>query len=325
MSANPQQGLLDHRSLRYVKGALSGWRALPRVVESIAAHPLNRGRTVKALSRFLGWQISSRISSGPIVLPWVNDVRIVARQGDTGITGNIYCGLHEYADMAFVLHATTPQDFFVDIGANVGSYVLLACGAAGARGLALEPVPSTYARLMDNLLVNNLLGRVRAINSGASEAEQTLYFSADEDTTNHVVTGPRNENPTNTIAVPTVAIDAILDGTEATILKIDVEGYEHEVIRGAQKSLSKANAVIIEINGSGARYGHSDAELIAELLRLGLSPHRYLPDEYRLIPVDVHDEVHSGNMLFIRDARSFEAALARQLRYRVNLGDWIAV
>lgn len=179
--------------------------------------------------------------------------------------------------MAFVLHATTPQDFFVDVGANVGAYVLLACGAAGARGLALEPVPSTYARLMDNLLVNNLLGRVRAINSGASESEQTLYFSADQDTTNHVVAGPRGENSTKTIAVPTVPIDAILDGTDATVLKIDVEGYEYEVIRGAQKTLSKANAVIIEINGSGTRYGHSDAEVVAELVRLGLSPHRYLP------------------------------------------------
>jgi hypothetical protein len=63
-------------------------------LKAITGHPPNRGRTVKALSRFVGWQIASRLASGPIVLPWVNDVSFVAGQGDTGITGNIYCGLH---------------------------------------------------------------------------------------------------------------------------------------------------------------------------------------------------------------------------------------
>jgi hypothetical protein len=37
------------------------------------------------------------------------------------VTGNIYCGLHEFADMGFVLHFLRPGDLFVDVGANIAA------------------------------------------------------------------------------------------------------------------------------------------------------------------------------------------------------------
>lgn len=48
----------------------------------------------------------------------------------TGATGNWYCGLQEYEDMSFVLHALRPGDLFVDVGANIGSYSILAAGGS---------------------------------------------------------------------------------------------------------------------------------------------------------------------------------------------------
>ena len=59
--------------------------------------------------------------------------------GMTGATGNVYCGLHEFEDMALVLHALRPRDLFVDVGANVGSYTVL--GGQPAR-VALASNPS---------------------------------------------------------------------------------------------------------------------------------------------------------------------------------------
>lgn len=56
----------------------------------------------------------------------------------TGATGNIYVGLHEFEDMAFLLHVLRRTDLFVDVGANIGSYTILAGGAAGAKLLLNE-------------------------------------------------------------------------------------------------------------------------------------------------------------------------------------------
>ena len=56
----------------------------------------------------------------------------------TGATGNIYAGLHEFVDMAFCLHLLRSGDLFVDVGANIGSYTVLASKVAGANSVTLE-------------------------------------------------------------------------------------------------------------------------------------------------------------------------------------------
>lgn len=113
----------------------------------IANHPLNKGRKIRSLIGFVKWQIGSRLVPGQIVYNWVNGTKVIVGPGETGFTGNIYCGLHEFPDMAYVLHVLASEDLFVDIGANVGSYTLLACGAKAAKGYCFEPVPATYQRL----------------------------------------------------------------------------------------------------------------------------------------------------------------------------------
>ncbi|WP_017364163.1 hypothetical protein, partial [Methylococcus capsulatus] len=93
-------------------------------------HPLSQGRKLPALARFVRWQLGSRLLPGEVVCPFVNDACLVVRPGMTGATGNLYVGLHEFEDMAFLLHYLRPEDLFVDVGANVGSYTVLAGGAS---------------------------------------------------------------------------------------------------------------------------------------------------------------------------------------------------
>ena len=94
----------------------------------VTRHPLNAGRTLQALWRVLRWQLASRLAAGDVVYPWVNTSKFLVRAGETGLTGNIYGGLMEYADMAFLLHMLRPGELFVDVGANVGSFSILARG-----------------------------------------------------------------------------------------------------------------------------------------------------------------------------------------------------
>jgi len=48
----------------------------------------------------------------------VNGSKFLVKTGETGLTGNIYTGLHEFPDMGFLLHFLRAEDLFVDIGAN---------------------------------------------------------------------------------------------------------------------------------------------------------------------------------------------------------------
>lgn len=274
----------------------------------IAKHPLNKGRKTRAISDYFRWQIGSRLVPGQVIYDWVNGARIIVRPGETGVTGNLYCRLHDFADMGYLLHVLQPDDLFVDIGANSGSYTILACAAIGAKGYCFEPVPSTFGRLLDNLRINNLCERVDARNIGLSDREAELSFTSSEDTANHIVAD--DERPSGVVRVKVLPLDDIMDGQSPSMLKIDVEGFETPVLAGACHTLAKPglHSVIMELNGSGRRYGYEDKQIINSMADLGFSTFDYNPFSRELTRASA-DSCSSGNTLFVRDERAIQERL----------------
>ena len=141
-------------------------RSLWDTARLIWSHPLSSRNRAEALKRWLRWQVGSRILPGSAIVPFAGSAVLVVQPGLAGATGNIYLGLHEFEDMSFVLHCLREGDRFADIGANVGTYTVLASAVRGAETLAIEPVPETFAHLLDNLRVNGIESRVRALQVG---------------------------------------------------------------------------------------------------------------------------------------------------------------
>src|SRR4051794_13217694 len=104
------------------------------IVRFISSNLLTRGARFKALARVAGWQISGRLQA-EIIVPWIANQKLAVKRGMTGATGNIYTGLHEFPDMMFLLHFLRPGDLFLDIGANVGTYTVLASGVCRASSV----------------------------------------------------------------------------------------------------------------------------------------------------------------------------------------------
>jgi FkbM family methyltransferase len=291
--------------------------SLAKLIRGVVAHPVNRRRPSRGLFDLLAWQIRSGLSEGPHVQAWVGGARFFARRGETGVTGNIYSGLHEFEDMAFALHVLGSGSLFVDIGANAGSYTLLAAKAAGSRVVAFEPVPSTYERLRANIALNGINGLVRAHNMAVGAQPGFVGFTVDEDSTNHAVPGGGEGGPGVQVAV--LPLDDVLAGERPELVKVDVEGYELPVVRGGARSFSPdgANAVLLELNGSGMRYGWRDDEVAAVLFDAGYRTCRYFPFERRLecIGREVNRE---GNTLFIRDIERACARVAQAPAFSVK-------
>lgn len=280
-----------------------------KVLNFIASHPLNKGRKARAFMRYARWQIGSRLVGAEIVQPWVNGSRFFVRRGETGITGNIYAGLQEFPDMGFLLHALREDDLFVDVGANVGSYTILACAAVGARGWAFEPVPSTYRRLDDNIRLNRLEARVRHLNVGIGREPGTIAFTSELDTVNHALAD--GEHCTNAIKVEVRTLNGMLGATAPSLMKIDVEGFEMPVLEGASEILSNdaLHSVIMELNGSGSRYGYCESRIVELMRGYGFGTYSYDPIGRRLIDLG-GKSLAEGNTLFVRNP----AVVAEKLR-----------
>ena len=92
-------------------------QAIKRTFGFIFNHPLGKRHPFTALSRLVWWQLQSRLSPSKfIVKPFITPVKFYAKKGLTGITGNIYTGLHEFNEMAFLLHFLNTADVFFEIG-----------------------------------------------------------------------------------------------------------------------------------------------------------------------------------------------------------------
>lgn len=286
-----------------------------RIVRNITSSPLNQGRPIRALWRFVKWQMSSRLAPGPIIVPWINGSKFIASPGETGVTGNIYNGLLEFRDMAYLLHALRPDDWFCDVGANVGSYTILACRAVGARGVAFEPVPATYDRLLANLRVNNISERVRALNQGLGETSGSLRFSTEDNCMNHVLSDSERDVPA--VEVPVTPLDAVVSESPA-MMKIDVEGFETPVLSGATRVLADPtlHSILIELNGSGTRYGFDEEKIVQTLEAAGFAAQEYDPYERRLTPLAARHN-KEGNTLFVRDVPRAQALVGAAPKFSV--------
>ena len=161
-----------------------------RIVRFIASHPLNESGRLSAVLKFIRYQFATRLFDSKFLVNWVNDAKFIVSKGETGLTGNLYCGLMEYQYMSFLLHYLRRDDKFYDIGANVGAYTILASGVIGAESVSFEPLPSTYDRLVDQIKINRIEHLVEPINSGVGDKAETLQFTNNLNCMNRVNTTP---------------------------------------------------------------------------------------------------------------------------------------
>lgn len=266
----------------------------------ITNHPINQDQKLSAIARFIQWQISSRLAPGAIVYDWIDGARFLVRTGETGLTGNIYTGLHEFADMGYLLHVLRKDDVFIDIGANVGSYTILACAARAAHGYAFEPIPSTFSRLSENIRLNGIESMVSALNVGLGKEEGNLSFTSDMDTVNHALA--EGEYSQKSITVKVVTLDEVVTVDAPALIKIDVEGFETPVLEGARMILQNENlhSVIMELNGSGERYGFDESKILSMMLEYNFKTFSYNPIKRELINLGGKN-LGSGNTLFVRN------------------------
>ena len=224
----------------------------------------------------------------------------MAKRGMTGATGNIYAGLHEFEEMGFTLHLLRPGDVFGDIGANIGSYTVLASGVAGARSLSVEPVRRTFEHLKNNVAVNNLETLVGLYNNGMGEESGKLCFTRDYDTVNHVITAGEASNiPTEEVDI--ITMDALFSTQIPALIKMDVEGFELSVLKGGTHILEdrRLKAILIELNDSCDRYGVKEEDIHRLLLSYDFKPVTYDPLERKLTELPTHRK--HGNTIYIRD------------------------
>ncbi len=139
---------------------------------------------------------------------------------------------------------------FVDVGANVGYYTLLASVLVGAGGMvvAIEPNPDTVERLRRNIRLNKFTN-IFTVPVAATETEQYLeFFEADVSNTGKSSLSSKNARSSKSAVVRGIPLDEIIQGhniQRVDLVKIDVEGAELRVLQGMSAIMETFRPTII--------------------------------------------------------------------------------
>lgn len=281
-------------------------------------HPLASKNRFQAYLNFFGWQCTQRIHPHPAKKHFIANSVLIIEKGMVGATGNIYTGLSEFDEMAFLLHVLKSEDVFADVGANVGTYTVLAAKVCGAKSFCFEPIRSTFDALIRNLKANDIEQIVSAFQNGVGHNNISIHFTSDLDSMNRAVIG---ESESSTELIPLLTLDDALEGRYPQMIKIDVEGFEYNVLKGSKKILAskELKAIIIELNGSGERYGFS-GNLIHNLLSgNGFEAYKYEPFKRSLTQLK---STKGDNRIYIKDINWVNNRIQNSPQFKV-LGQFI--
>lgn len=189
-------------------------------------------------NKVLNLEVSS--ISGQFYIQTPGELRILESMGGGG------CG--EQRILEILISYLRPKDVFYDIGSHVGLYTVFLAKAVGKLGkvIAFEPEKQNYEHLLDNVKLNHLRNVYvfqRAL--GDREEERKLYLG--EDTGNASLVRPYLTEG-NYELVKVVKGDLFVKENYLPmprVVKIDVEGYEYNVIKGLHRILAHPTCELV--------------------------------------------------------------------------------
>jgi FkbM family methyltransferase len=231
---------------------------LANVAKFVWKHPANQGAQVRAVARVMRFQTRGRLLRRRTLAQLGAQSKVWADVNRHAALKVVCANPPDHPEMLVWSRNLQPGDLFVDVGANIGTYTIWA-GELGAEIIALEPARDTFALLVENVALNGY--SVRTVQAAIGAACGTARFTDGRDDRNCL-------DPEGTVEIPIMTIDSIVEDRVVAGIKIDVEGFEIEVIRGCERALSEHRLKLIQLEwNSTSQIGTgADRRPVADLL-----------------------------------------------------------
>jgi FkbM family methyltransferase len=188
-------------------------------------------------------------------------------------------------------------DTFIDIGANHGSFSVMASAIVGAQGMVIAFEPQAkLADLVHRSLSTTAKSRFKVHQAGCSDRRGTAQFYVPEAGSGSagVFQSFSGKGQHRKVAIELTALDEVLSPENVTgslFIKLDIEGSEYATLTGARKTIERFKPpILLELNPESSRAsGHSPSDLLRLMVELGYENFCEIdefPDRRELVQVD---------------------------------------
>ena len=247
------------------------------VIRYVWRHPANSGRRGRAPAARRPLPGAGRLLRRRAIARLGERSRLWVDLHRTGASMVLYANPPDLPEMLVWRRVLRDGGLFVDVGANVGTYTLWAA-ELGAEVIAFEPAADTFGLLRENIALNGY--QVTAVQAAAGDHCGIARFTAGRDVGNSL-------DPDGPVETELVTVDSLIGDRHVTGMKVDVEGFEIDVLRGCARALAgrRIGLIQLEWNEMSTVALGADRRPVAELLA-GYGYRFYRPDPAgRLIPV----------------------------------------
>jgi FkbM family methyltransferase len=256
----------------------SNWHHVRTILKRTWNHPSNRDRRARAVGAAVAWQVEKRVLRRPRDVPYFGFQLRCYPDSQSASNVIYFTPRFNPAEMDFITAYLRPGDGFLDVGANIGTYALLARSVVGPDGWVdgFEPHPVAAERFRENVDRNGLTN-VTVHQAAVGQTPGQVAFVAGDDVSNRVASS--FDAGKRTVDVEVVTLDQELGDRTYAMGKLDVEGFETAALRGARGHLVAGDPPVWQLemlDHQLRKAGTSRAELVGLLGEHG----------YRLAEVD---------------------------------------
>jgi len=234
-------------------------------------------------------------SSGAVVKNVMGN-KMQLNMEDYGVHRDLFLdGIREPVATNHLMKKLTKEDVVLEIGANIGYYVLIESKLC-KKVYAVEPIAKNYENLLINIKLNDCQNvKVFQMALGDVRGKKKINISAKSNL--HSFYPIKNAVKTESIPIDTVD-HFLIDKESPTFIRMDVEGYEHNILCGMQKSLPSVKRIFMEIHADIMKLSET-RELISLLRERGFKPElivKYDKPRFSKVLSNSHiDKIYAGD------------------------------
>ena len=256
--------------------------------------PFNKVYPVRALLRFLVWKLIRLLKFQNLKIKFWKNHYFYINHDSFQSMWLMYNYIVDWEEFLFIHYYLRTNSIVFDIGANMGFYTILMSRSIGELGQihSFEPDSKNFQRLSQNISINQFKGQFIQNNDAVSQRNGKMKMTVGFDGENHLVESDFSGN-SSTINVVCLDEYCIQKGmTLIDFIKIDVEGFELDVLKGALNLLTRKNINVIqlELNRSLINSGTTQQDLISFVEKIGYTFCNYDFKINRLVPIVINDE-----------------------------------